>query len=159
MKHVLTLTAAALASAAVIAVAAPEGAGGHRHGAMVERLKQADTDGNGLISREEAKALPRLAKHFDEIDANRDGQLSKEELQAFHEQMRAHHAHERGQRMAEHWKKLDTDGDGRVSLAEAQANAPRLAEHFQLIDANGDGFITPEEMRAAHQAHHGKAGK
>jgi Ca2+-binding EF-hand superfamily protein len=151
MKYVLSLTAAALASVAVIAVAAPEGAGG-RHGAMVERLKQADADGNGAISRDEAKALPRLARHFDEIDANRDGQLSKEELHAFH-------AHKRAQRMAEHWKKMDADGDGRVSLAEAQANAPRLAQHFQRIDANGDGFITPEEMKAAHQARHAKAGR
>ena len=159
MKYVLSLTAAALASVAVIAAAAPEGAGGHRRGEMVERLKQADADGNGLISRDEAKTLPRLAKHFDEIDANRDGQLSKEELHAFHEKMHAQHAQERAQRMAEHWKKLDSDGDGRVSLAEAQANAPRLAQHFQQIDANGDGFITPEEMKAAHQGHHGRAGK
>ena len=159
MKYVLSLTAAALASVAVIAAAAPEGAGGHRRGEMVERLKQADADGNGLISRDEAKTLPRLAKHFDEIDANRDGQLSKEELHAFHETMHAQHAQQREQRMAEHWKKLDSDGDGRVSLAEAQANAPRLAEHFQQIDANGDGFITPEEMKAAHQGHHGRAGK
>ena len=159
MKYVLSLTAAALASVAVIAVAAPEGAGGHRHGAMVERLKQADADGNGAISRDEAKALPRLAKHFDEVDANRDGQLSKEEMHAFHEQMHAQHAQKRAQRMAEHWKKMDADGDGRVSLAEAQANAPRLAQHFQRIDANADGFITPEEMKAAHQARHAKAGK
>jgi len=154
MKYVLSLTAAALASVAVIAAAAPEGAGGHRKGEMVERLKQADADGNGLISRDEAKTLPRLAKHFDEIDANRDGQLSKEELRAFHEKMHAQHAQERAQRMAEHWKKLDTDGDGRVSLAEAQANAPRLAQHFDQVDANGDGYVTPDEMRAAMARHH-----
>ena len=151
MKYVASLTALALASAAVIAVAAPEG--GARHGGF-ERLKQADTDANGLISRDEAKALPRIAKHFDEIDANRDGQLSPDELRAFHEKMRAQHAQMREQRFAEHWKKLDTDGDGRVSLAEAKANAPRMAEHFAQIDTNGDGFITPEEMKAAHQAHH-----
>ena len=156
MKYVLSLTAAALASAAVIAVAAPEGAGGHRHGAVMERLKQADTNGDGLISRDEAKALPRLAQHFDEIDANHDGQLSADELRGFHEKMRARHASERQARMAEHWKKIDTDGDGRISLAEAQANAPRLAEHFQQIDANGDGFITPDEMKAAHQARHAR---
>ena len=153
MKYVASLTALALASAAVIAVAAPEGGERHR-GAAMERLKQADTDGNGLISRDEAKSLPRLAKHFDEIDANHDGQLSQDELRAFHQQMHAQHEQMRAQRMAEHWKKIDTDGDGRVSLAEAQANAPRLAEHFGQIDANGDGFITPDEMKAAHQRHH-----
>ena len=151
MKYVASLTALALASAAVLAVAAPEG--GPRHGGF-ERLKQADTDGNGLISKEEAKALPRILKHFDEIDANHDGQLSPDELRAFHETMRAQHAQMQEQRFAEHWKKLDTDGDGRVSLAEAQANAPRLAEHFAQIDTNGDGFISPEEMKAAHQRHH-----
>jgi Ca2+-binding EF-hand superfamily protein len=156
MRYVLSLTAAALASVAIIAVAAPDGAGGHRHGAMAERLKQADADGNGLISRDEAKALPRLARHFDEIDANRDGQLSGDELRAFHQAMHAKHVHERQARMAEHWKKIDADGDGRVSLAEAQANAPRLAQHFQQIDANGDGFITPDEMKAAHQSRHAK---
>jgi Ca2+-binding EF-hand superfamily protein len=149
MKYVASLTALALASAAAIAFAAPEGAGGKRHdGGGMERLKQADTDGNGMISRDEAKALPRLAKHFDEIDANKDNQLSRDELHAFHQKQRE-------ARMAEHWKKLDTDGDGRVSLAEAKANAPRMAEHFGQLDANGDGFITPEEMKAAH-ARHGK---
>ena len=130
MKYVASLTALALASAAVIAIAAPEGAGGPRHGAVLERLKQADTDGNGLISAEEAKALPMISKHFGEIDTNGDGQLSPDELRAFHQQMRGKHEQMRAQRMAEHWKKLDSDGDGRVSLAEAQANAPRLAEHF-----------------------------
>ena len=156
MKYVLSLTAAALASVGLIAVAAPEGAGGHRHGAMLERLKQADTDGNGLISRDEAKALPRIAQHFDAIDTNHDNQLSPEELRAFHEKVRAEHAQQMHARMAEHWKKIDTDGDGRISLAEAQANAPRLAEHFAQIDANGDGFIAPDEMKAAHERHHPK---
>ena len=153
MKYVATLTALALASAAVIAVAAPEGAGGHRHGAMLERLKQADTNGDGLISRDEARALPRLAQHFDQIDANHDRQLSPDELHAFHEQVRANMQAHRQQMMAEHFKRIDTDGDGRISLAEAQANAPRLAEHFAQIDANGDGFLTPDELQAAHRGH------
>jgi len=154
MKHVRSLTAAALASVAIVAVAAPVGAGGPRHG-MVERLKAADINGDGLISKQEAQALPMIAKHFDEIDTNQDGQLSPEELRAFHQKMHAQHEQMREQRFAEHFKKIDTDGDGRISLAEAQANAPRLAEHFSQIDANGDGFVTPEEMKAAHQ-HHGR---
>ena len=159
MKYVASLTAIALTSAAVIAFAAPDGAAGpHRRGDAMERLKQADTDGNGMISREEAKALPMVSKHFDEIDTNKDNQLSPDELRAFHEKMRAEHGNKGRERMAEHFKKIDTDGDGRISLQEAQANAPRLAEHFKEIDTNADGFITPEELKAAH-ARHEKGGK
>jgi hypothetical protein len=148
MKHVAILTAAALASAALVAVAAPEG---HDGGAMAQRLKQADTNGDGMISKQEAQALPRLLKHFDEIDTNHDQQLSADELRAFHEKMHGEKGKHRGGML----KKLDTDGDGRISRAEAQA-APRLAEHFDEIDANKDGFITMEEMKAAHAKREGK---
>ena len=137
MKTLTLLAAAGLLGATLGAQAAPEG----RHGGM-ERLHQADTNGDGMISRDEAAALPRIAKHFDEIDANHDGQVTADELRAFHQSLRA-----------AHWKKLDTDGDGRISRAEAQAGAPRLAEHFDQLDANKDGFLTPDELAAAHRRH------
>ncbi len=146
MRYVAILTAAGLASAALLAVAAPGGPEGP--GPAAQRFKQADTNGDGMISREEAKALPRLAKHFDEIDANHDGQISADEMRAFHETMRGKHMTHSGA----FFKKLDTDGDGRISLAEAQV-APRLAAHFEEIDANKDGFITMEEMKAARGKH------
>jgi Ca2+-binding EF-hand superfamily protein len=136
MKSLLILTAAGLLSAATVAIAAPEGRG-------MDRLRAADTNGDGMISREEAQALPRLAKHFDEIDADHNGQITPEEMRARHDKARA-----------AHWKKIDADGDGRISKAEAQANAPRLFEHFEQIDANKDGFITPDEMKAAHGKRH-----
>jgi hypothetical protein len=148
MKIVVALTAASLAAASFLVF----GAAGERHdGKFAERLRTADANGDGLISRAEAASLPRLARQFDEIDANRDGQASQDELRAFHEKRRAEH----GQRRAEHLKKMDADGDGRISRAEAQANAPRLFSHFDEIDANKDGFVTPDEMRAAHAAHRG----
>ena len=150
MKTVVILTAAGLAAASFLVLADAGGPGGHR-GAFAERLKAADTNGDGMISRDEAKALPMIARHFDQIDANHDGQITMDELRAFHEQQRA----QREQQRAEHWKKLDTDGDGKISKVEAQANAPRLFEHFDQIDANGDGFITPEELAAAHRQHRG----
>ncbi len=143
MKSVTALAAIALASAATVVTAAPEGR--QRHGAMVERLKAADTNADGHISRSEAAALPRIAERFDQIDTNRDGQVSFEELRAFH-------AAHRAARGAKVLKSIDTDGDGKISKAEALAAA---AARFEKADANKDGFLTQEEMKAAHQGHRG----
>ena len=57
--------------------------GGDKKGAFIERFKRADRDGNGAVSRAEAEqSLPRLARRFDRIDANKDGQITLEELAA-----------------------------------------------------------------------------
>jgi hypothetical protein len=54
-----------------------------------EKLRQADTNRDGALSREEAgKAMPRFSRHFDEADANRDGVVTREELRAFRERRR-----------------------------------------------------------------------
>ena len=47
-------------------------------------LREADTNEDGSISKEEATeaGLEKLLEHFDKIDANEDGELSREELQA-----------------------------------------------------------------------------
>ncbi len=108
------------------------------HGRHRDAMKHLDKDGDGLISRAEAQAAPRLAKHFDEIDANKDGFLSKDELAAARAKMRD-----------AIFARIDTDADGRISRDEA-ARFPRLARHFDKIDANKDGYLTKDELRAAH---------
>jgi len=45
-----------------------------------KQLENADKDKNGMLSREEAKALPKLSDNFDEIDSNLDGQLVIKEI-------------------------------------------------------------------------------
>lgn len=45
-----------------------------------QRLEKADKDKNGMLSREEAGSLSNLSAHFDEIDANFDGQLNVKEI-------------------------------------------------------------------------------
>lgn len=139
MKTVLVLSAVALASAATLVMAHPEGQ--PKRGAKFERLRAADTNADGLISRAEAAALPRIAERFDAIDANRDGQVSFEELRGSRHKAR-------GERFL---GRLDADKDGKVSKAEALAKA---TERFDRLDANQDGFITAEELAArGHRGH------
>jgi hypothetical protein len=141
------LTTLALGATATLVLADP----GERPGraAMMERLKAADTNADGLISRAEAAALPRLLEHFDEIDANKDGQISAEELRAFHAAHRGGHGGAGG-----FFKRMDANGDGKVSKQEALDAA---AAHFDRLDANKDGFVTADEMAAAQKSHRGPA--
>ena len=101
-----------------------------------------DSNGDGIVTREEAKAYPRLTADFDVADANKDGQLDAAELQTHREKMRV----EMRARAEQRWKAADTDGDDRLSLAEAQASMPQMAERFQKFDANKDGYVSRDEM-------------
>jgi hypothetical protein len=140
-KTVAALTVLALGATATLAIAEP---GDHpRRAAMMERLKAADTNADGLISRTEAAALPKIAERFDAIDANKDGQVSFEELRAARGKHRGHGGH---------FKRVDTDNDGKVSRTEALAAAATM---FDRADANKDGFITSEEMQGAHKGKRG----
>ena len=49
---------------------------------MRERIKAADADGNGAISNNEANeaGLDKLIEHFDKIDSDGDGEITKKEL-------------------------------------------------------------------------------
>lgn len=149
-----TLLLAALFLPAVVLAQPPSGSQpqGPRQGAT-ERFRQADKDGNGMLSREEAKALPHLEKHFDEIDTNKDGQISKDEMRAFtksRKQARKHKAEER-------FSKADTDHDGSLTRDEAdKGGLKRIAQNFDAIDANKDGKVTKEELRAYYRASMGE---
>lgn len=124
----------------------------HRHG---HHIAQLDQDKDGAISRAEAANHPLLSKGFDTADANKDGKLSKEELQATHQAMRARHQ----ERHEAHFKAADKDGDGALNLQEAEAAArEKTARMFERLDANKDGKLTQDEMRTG-RGHHHKGGK
>jgi len=73
------LTPITLAVALACAGALPAAHAADAPAAKAER-KKADRDGDGRITREEARGFPRLEKNFDRIDTNKDGSLSQEEL-------------------------------------------------------------------------------
>jgi hypothetical protein len=112
-------------------------------------FSKADTNRDGKLSRAEVeKAMPHLLGKFESIDSNKDGQLSRGELNAW---KKAHRA-ERQAKAAERFKHADTDGDGAVSRAEAEKHAPRLAKKFDQIDSNKDGKLTQDELRAYRES-------
>lgn len=47
------------------------------------QFKSADKDGDGTLDKGEAAAMPGVAKRFEQIDADKDGTVSLEELHAF----------------------------------------------------------------------------
>ena len=96
----------------------------------------------------------RLAKNFDRVDANADGELSRDELRAMHAKMRQH-GRKAGRRMSYMqglMKGMDDDGNGAISRAELGDKVPKLVENFAAIDTDGNNELSREEMRAFHQA-------
>lgn len=107
----------------------------------------ADTDRDGLLSRGEIGAgLPRLASRFDEIDANRDGQLAPDELRAWSRNRKSRRSGGEGG-FAEYFRRADADHDGALTRAEAENDLPRVAAKFEQIDTDRDARLTREELR------------
>jgi hypothetical protein len=135
--------ALALLAAPLLAVASDDPAPPAAETGWMQKL---DKDGDGLVSRAEAEvaASERALERFDAIDANKDGYVSKDELDA----KKAERSAAIKQRANEHWKSADTDGDGMISKEEAEAGMPMLSRRFDSLDANGDGYISRDEMPA-----------
>lgn len=107
----------------------PPGMGDGMRGGGMGGLMRADTNGDGMISREEAKA--QADARFAAMDTNHDGVLTADELTG---------------PGARGLARADADGDGKITHAEYDA---AMAKRFARLDANGDGVISADEIRAA----------
>ena len=83
-----------------------------------------------------------LLDRFDEIDTDKSGQLSRDEIKAWI----AARQQEMRQRVEDHVKAADANGDGQISLEEAKAKLPMAYDHFEFLDANKDGQISMAEF-------------
>jgi Ca2+-binding EF-hand superfamily protein len=136
----------------------PQGPEGERRGPKhqpIEFWKQADTNGDGLISKDEFLALERIKnlpeekrdKFFNRLDKNSDGSVSIEELRKM-----APGENEGGPQGLPRLPELDTDRSGGVSFVEFKAApfvqklpAERQETLFKRLDRDGDGQITPKD--------------
>ncbi len=104
-----------------------------------------DANGDGVIDRQEAAAHPHLAQRFDEMDKNKDGKLSRDEMPAPRHGMRhgRHHGgmHHGGRQASFMMRGMDANNDGRISAAEYRA-------HFDTLDVNKDGYIDQADRQA-----------
>lgn len=120
-----------------------EGKAGHKgHRMSFEAL---DADGDGQVTRDEMQAAAKA--RFASVDTDGDGALSRDELLA----SSTARAEKRVERMMQ---RLDTNGDGVLSAEER----PGLREGmFDRADADGSGGISKEEF--AEMRKHGRKNK
>ena len=138
------LGALALTSGISLAAAHPEEMGDHP---------------TGDITR--AQAAEMAAKHFDRMDANKDGKFDRSDREAMHARM-----------AAEMFDRTDTNKDGTISRDEWNAGAARMAEmHGQrggrggpmmrhmgmMADTDGDRAVSRQEFEARALQHFDRA--
>jgi Ca2+-binding EF-hand superfamily protein len=117
--------------------------GGHHKGGWIAKF---DADGDGAISREEARGR-RFEAKFAELDADGDGKLTREELKA----MKGHRGGRGGHKDPEEranmlLAKFDADSDGALSRDEVHEGP--LAHKFAEADADSDGKLSRDELKA-----------
>ena len=141
----------AVASTAVVATAHDRGDGMRGGPGMI--FEPFDINEDGEITRDEIAEA--AAVRFTEADANGDGMLSLEEMQAAAEERRAKRVQRGAERMLE---RADANGDGMLSLEEATAarEGGRFERMFDRIDADGDGVITQAEADEMRGRGHGR---
>ena len=108
-------------------------------------LKQFDTDGDGKISRKEARG--RILEIFDQLDTNKDGYLDRKELLVLAERRLANQkgfAPKGG--AAYDFDALDKNADGRLSKDELKGTP--LYARFAEIDTDQSGTIDRAEFEA-----------
>jgi Ca2+-binding EF-hand superfamily protein len=98
----------------------------------------ADTNGDGVITREEFHAARERA--FTRLDRNGDGYIDKDDAPS-----RPGERHAAKDRLAQLVAQLDKDGDGRISQAEFVDGPTPL---FDRADTDHNGELSREEVAA-----------
>jgi Ca2+-binding EF-hand superfamily protein len=153
MKHITIIAAIAATLGAGAAYADHHG----DHAAKLEAaFKAADKDGDGTLDKEEAKAMPRVAKNFDKIDADKDGTVDLKEIAAGMMGAMGKKTGKMHDLAGAKFATADKDADGTLDKEEAKG-MKHVAEHFDEIDGDKDGTVSLDEIHGFMKSHmHGK---
>jgi Ca2+-binding EF-hand superfamily protein len=127
-------------------------------------LKNADTDGDGKVSRAEFQAAMAQKSDganaddlFSKLDTNGDGYIDTSEAATAQKTHHGHHHH--GQQQAtdpiQVFEQADQDGDGNIKKADFLAALPAgtdsktAGQVFDSMDTNKDGVVSAAEYMAA----------
>jgi len=101
---------------------------------LMQKLKDADINKDGKLSRSEAERLPRLAQRFDHLDADKDGQVTREEMRA---------ARDKAQR-------FQTENFAALKEMESDSHQARI-QILQQADACIKAATSPDAYRQCEQ--------
>ncbi|MGR3316244.1 EF-hand domain-containing protein [Roseovarius indicus] len=151
---IASLGAAILAGAATQGAAAGDDMSKGHHGKRPS-FEELDANGDGAVSREEMQA--RMQARFADADADGDGKITREEMSA---RMEARQAERRERFLNRMFERKDADADGALTMEEMRGD--RADKMFARVDQDGDGSVSREEfdaMKERFSKHHGKHGE
>jgi Ca2+-binding EF-hand superfamily protein len=125
---------------------------GKGHKGKHNHFEKMDTDKDGKVTKAEwtAKHEAKFAK----ADANNDGVVTLEELKSLHKDKKHNDKkNKKGDRKERRFNRMDVNKDGKIDKEEW---LKKDSDMFSKIDANADGSITKEEMESFHKNTKGK---
>lgn len=144
-KITVAATLAAMVSSSIATIALAQTGAAARPGMFV--FDEVDANADGKVTKEE------LAAHRNAMiaamDTDKDGTLSEAELLAAHQKRKAEKEAAREARMVGRMiERLDANKDGVLSVTEMTLPQNRAERMFDRADADGDGVISRDEAQA-----------
>jgi hypothetical protein len=134
MGSVALLSALTLGGIAVLETAQSQGRFGRMGERGAERLDQYDANSDGAITQNEIDAMQQ--ERFERFDTDANGLMSLEEYGPFWQERNR-------SRMVERFQRFDDDGNSGLTPDEFEKRSSKLVIR---LDANNDGVITVDEM-------------